>query len=130
MRIIDGTDTPMGRLASFAAKESLKGEEVIIVNCNKVVITGSRKDIESNFQIKRGRTGSLQVGPRISKTSEKIVKRAIRGMLPDFRMGRGKECFGRIKCYNEVPKEYESEKKIELEKTKPKKALRLESMRK
>ena len=130
MKIIDGTNAAMGRLASFAAKEALKGEEIAIVNCNKVIITGSRKNIEADFQQKRGRVGTLQVGPLVSKSNEKIVKRTIRGMLPDFRVGRGRESFKRIRCYNLVPKEYEAQEKIKLEKTKPKKAVSLESMRK
>lgn len=130
MKIIDGTNAAMGRLASFAAKEALKGEEIAIVNCNKVIITGSRKNIEADFQQKRGRVGTLQVGPLVSKSNEKIVKRTIRGMLPDFRVGRGREAFKRIRCYNLVPKEYEAQEKIKLEKTKPKKAVSLESMRK
>jgi ribosomal protein L13 len=56
--------------------------------------------------------GSGQKGPHISRTSEKIVKRAIRGMLPDHREGRGKEAFKRIKCYVNVPAEFKDSKKI------------------
>jgi ribosomal protein uL13 len=56
--------------------------------------------------------GSGQKGPKISRTSEKIVKRAIRGMLPDHREGRGKEAFQRIKCYVGVPPEFKDLKKI------------------
>jgi len=130
MKIIDGTETVLGRLASFAAKEALKGEEVAVVNCDKVIITGSRKNIEEEFQIKRNRFGSSQKGPKISKSNEKIVKRAIRGMLPNFREGRGSEAFKKIRCYNKVPKEYESSEKISLPKRKPKKSIKIESIRK
>lgn len=130
MKIIDGENAVMGRLASFAAKESLKGEEIVIVNCNKVLISGSRKRVESDFQIKRGRYGSSQKGPRISKSNEQIVKRTIRGMLPNFREGRGKELIKKIKCYNKVPKEYENSEKVKLEQKKLKKSIKLEEMRK
>ncbi len=130
MKIIDGENAIMGRLASFAAKEALKGEEIVIVNCNKVLISGSRKRVESDFQIKRGRYGSSQKGPRISKSNEQIVKRTIRGMLPNFREGRGKELIKKIKCYNKVPKEYENSEKVKLEQKKLKKSIKLEEMRK
>ncbi len=130
MKIIDGTETVLGRLASFAAKEALKGEEIIVVNCDKVIITGSRKNIEEEFQIKRSRFGSSQKGPKISKSNEKIVKRAIRGMLPNFREGRGNMAFKKIKCYNKFPKEFEKEEKITLAKRKPKKSIKLESIKK
>jgi large subunit ribosomal protein L13 len=130
MKIIDGTNYPMGRLASYAAKEALKGEEIAVVNCNKVIITGSRKHVEKDFQIRRNRFGSSQKGPKISKTNEKIVKRTIRGMLPNFREGRGSETFKRIKCYNELPKEFESKQIIKFESRNPKKSIKLESIRK
>ena len=112
MKIIDGKNAVLGRLASYTAKEALKGEEIIIVNSEEVIITGNKKDIKEHFEAKRGRMGSGQRGPKIHRSSEKIVKRAIRGMLPEHRRGRGKEAFQRIKCYNGIPKEFEDKKII------------------
>lgn len=112
MKVIDGKNAVLGRLASYAAKESLKGEGISIVNCEQVIITGNKEFIKEDFQGKRERVGSGQRGPKISRTSEKIVKRAIRGMLPDHRLGRGKEAFQRIKCYVGIPPEFKDSKKI------------------
>lgn len=109
MKIIDGKDAIMGRLASYAAKELIKGEEIVVVNCNEVLISGSRKNLEKEFQEKRGRYGSSQKGPKIHRSSEKIVKRTIRGMLPNHREGRGREIWKKLRCYNSVPKEFVSE---------------------
>lgn len=112
MKVIDGKNAVLGRLASYAAKESLKGEEIAVINCEQIIITGNRKFIEKDFQEKRERVGSGQKGPKISRTSEKIVKRAIRGMLPDHREGRGREAFKKIKCYVGLPPEFKDSKKI------------------
>jgi ribosomal protein uL13 len=112
MKIIDGKNATLGRLASYSAKEALKGEEVVIVNCENVIITGNKQNTRKEFLISRGRVGSAQKGPKISRDAEKIVKRTIRGMLPDHREGRGKEALGRIKCYVGVPKEFENVKKL------------------
>ena len=112
MKIIDGKEAIMGRLASYAAKEALRGEEIVILNSEKVIITGNRKSIKEDFEEKRTRIGSGQKGPKISRSPQKILKRAIRGMLPDHRKGRGKEAFGRIKCYVGIPKQFEASKKI------------------
>jgi ribosomal protein L13 len=68
--------------------------------------------MEKDQQHKREMIGSGQMGPHISRTSEKIVKRSIRGMLPDHRLGRGKEAFKRIKCYVGIPPEFKDSKKI------------------
>ncbi len=112
MKIIDGQDAVLGRLASYAAKEALNGETVIIVNCEQIIISGNKKDIEEDFRAKKSKIGSGQQGPKYSMTSEKIVKRAVRGMLPNHRRGRGKEAFKRVRCYVGIPKEFQETKKI------------------
>jgi len=113
MKIIDGKNAILGRLAGYAAKESLKGEEIIILNCEQVIITGNKKNIKEGFEKKRGRVGSGQKGPKYSMTNEKIVKRAIRGMLPNHRKGRGKITYKKIKCYAGIPEEFKEFKMTE-----------------
>jgi large subunit ribosomal protein L13 len=112
MKIIDGKNAILGRLASYVAKEALKGEELIVLNCSDVIITGNKKNILEDFERKRRMGGSSQKGPLHHKSSEKIIKRVIRGMLPNHRFGRGREAFKRVKCYSGVPKEFEQSKKI------------------
>ncbi len=97
MKIINGKNAILGRLASYVAKQALKGEEIVILNCEQVIVTGNRTNIKEKFEGKRGRVGSSQKGPKHSRTSDKIVKRTIRGMLPDHRKGRGKIAFKKIK---------------------------------
>jgi len=112
MKIIDGKKAVLGRLASYVAKEALKGEEIVVLNCEQVIITGNKKDIKGKFDAKRNRSGSGQKGPQHSILSHMIVKRTIRGMLPNHRTGRGREAFKKIKCYVGIPKEFEESKKI------------------
>lgn len=126
MKVIDGKDAVLGRLASFAAKEALKGESIAIVNCKQVIITGNETNIRETFEKKRKRVGSGQKGPKFPRTSERIVKWAIRGMIPNYRKSRGKEAFNRIKCYNEIPKEFENAEKITINREKTNKNQKLE----
>ncbi len=112
MKIIDGKDAVLGRLSSYVAKEALKGEDFVILNCDWVIITGNKKTVREEFEAERRKIGSGQKGPKHSRNSDKIVKRAIRGMLPDHRRGRGKIAYRRIKCYAGVPKEFQESKKI------------------
>lgn len=118
--IIDGKNAVLGRLASFVAKESLKGEEITILNCGEIIITGNQKTTEKKFKERRGRVGSGQKGPKHSRDIVKIVKRTIRGMLPNTREGRGKQALKKIKCYIGIPKEFEGKemKKMEAKKIK------------
>jgi len=128
MKVIDGKNAVLGRLASYVAKEALKGEDLVILNCEQVVITGNRKNIEEKFREKRARVGSSQKGPKHSRSSEKIVKRAIRGMLPDHRRGRGRIAYKRIKCHVGVPKEFQDSKKIVGGKEKKSKFIRIKDI--
>ena len=69
-----------------------------------------------NFVLeKREKVGSGQKGPKHSRLNEKIVKRAVRGMLSNHRKGRGKEAYNKIKCHVGVPKEFKDSEKINLD---------------
>ena len=115
IKVIDGKDTVLGRLATYVAKQALKGEEFAIVNCDDVIITGNKGSIKEHYEGKRKRVGSGQQGPKISRDNYRIVKRAIRGMIPNHRKGMGKEAFKRVKCYNGVPKEFEGSDKVKID---------------
>ena len=113
--IIDATNYPLGRLASFAAKQALFGRSVIIINCNYAVISGRKPSIVSKYKKARARKSTAFKGPNFPRTPERIVKRTVRGMLP-YRKGKGNETFKRVICYNETPNEYENSQKIKSQK--------------
>lgn len=114
MILIDGKGTVMGRLATFVAKEALKGEDVKVFNCDEVIITGNKVNIKEEFETKRSRVGHSQKGPKHHATSFKIVKRAIRGMLPNHREGRGRIAYKRIMCYSDIPAEFEGKEMVKI----------------
>ena len=122
--IIDAADGMLGRIASYSAKQSLLGKEVIVVNCNEALITGRPKSVFTDYQQKRARGGSSQRGPHFPKSPERIMKRTIRGMLL-YKKLRGCQAFKRILCYNSLPGEYENAKKISLKKEVKVKAVKL-----
>jgi len=111
MFIIDATNATLGRLSSFAAKQALLGKHIIIVNCKKAIITGVKRTTINKYLEKRQRGGSSLKGPFFPKNPERIVKRTIKGML-SYTQQRGLDALKKVICYNEVPKEYENEKKI------------------
>ena len=119
VKVYEGAGAVMGRLASIVAKELLRGEEVVIVNCNEIIISGNKEDILEEFNQMRSRAGHGFKGPKHPAVSEKIVKRAVRGMISNHRWGRGKAAFGRLRCYNKIPKEFENVEKIKYTKEKP-----------
>jgi len=130
MKIIDGKGAVLGRVASYSAKQALQGEEIVVLNCEQIIITGNRKKIQSDFEERRQRVGSSQKGPKISRMADRIVKRAIRGMLPSHRQGRGREAWKRIKCYVGIPKEFEGKKTIVVGKDKKSKFIKVQEIAK
>lgn len=110
--IIDATDAVLGRLASYAAKQALLGKNIVIVNCDKVIITGKPSSIITEWHTTARRGGHSLKGPFVPrKNTERMVKRAIRGML-SYKQVRGLEAFQRIMCHPNVPTEFQESKKI------------------
>lgn len=106
--IIDGTNLILGRLASFAAKKAMQGEEIIIVNADKVVISGNKDNIYDRYKIKSDRGNTLK-GPFFPRLADRILRRTIRGMVP-YKQLKGKKAFERVMCYLGVPEMYKNEK--------------------
>jgi len=111
--IIDAKDGVVGRIASFAAKQALFGKKVIILNCNDALLTGRRNMILEQYSQMRSRGKGFQKGPIVPRVAEKLMKRTVRGML-EYTQRRGEAALDRVICYNKVPKEFESTKKISM----------------
>ncbi len=106
--IIDATNSILGRMAAKAAKKALLGEEVAVINCEKALITGSKKDIIADYR-HRLELGQPQKGPYIQRRADKLVRRTIRGMLP-HKQERGRTAYQRVKCYIGIPEEFKNQK--------------------
>jgi len=126
--IINGDGAIYGRLCSYAAKQALEGNEIIVVNSEKVVITGNKNSIIKRVQEVRAKGGSSRKGPKHSRFTYRILKKGIRGMLPDHRRGIGRKAFKRIMCYDGVPKEFEGQKMIKTGKLKHDKYIELKEL--
>lgn len=125
--VIDAHNALLGRLASYAAKQALLGNTVVIVNCAAAVISGNPHAIKAAYKVKRARGGSSMKGPNISRVPERLIKRAIRGMLP-YRQGRGLAAFKRVRCYNAIPDAYKNASLIKAGKEKPLKTIGLQEL--
>ena len=100
--VIDATDVVLGRLAAHAAT-LLRGKHkptyaphvdtgdfVIIVNAEKVALSGNKRDTKFVYN-HSGFPGGLRqrtVGEVIEKHPDRLVEKAVKGMLPKNRLGR------------------------------------------
>jgi len=100
--VIDATDVVLGRLASQSA-QLLRGKHkaiyaphvdtgdfVIIINAEKVAISGNKRDTKFLYR-HSGQPGGLSkhtVGQLLDTRADKLVEKAIIGMLPHNSLGR------------------------------------------
>ena len=94
--VIDATDLILGRMASIVSKLILKGQKVIIINAEKALISGNKKNIIENVAKKIGlRTlGSQKKAPKQPRKPDGFVRLTVRKMLP-WKKNRGKKAFRR-----------------------------------
>ncbi len=114
MKVYNGENAILGRLASEVAKQALMGEEIKVVNCEKIVISGRKTNTFAREKQKRDRRGYPTKSSKHPRVPERFVRRAIRGMLP-WKKTRGKEAFKRIMCYRGLPEGLNSQNLIVLE---------------
>jgi large subunit ribosomal protein L13 len=125
--VIDANDVVLGRLATTAAK-LLRGKHkpifaphvdtgdfVIIVNADKVAMTGNKISQKKAFHHSGFPGGMTATGYEelLTKNPEKAIEKAIKGMLPHNKLGR--QMIKKLKIYSgathphsaQAPKIYE-----------------------
>lgn len=110
--IIDAKDLVLGRISSRIAKKLLEGEEVIVVNAEKAVISGSKKSTLSEYEAWteiRNLVDPTQ-GPFHLGRSSDLVRRAVRGMLP-MKKAKGREAYHRLRVYSGIPADIQGKEK-------------------
>ncbi|TVQ52957.1 MAG: 50S ribosomal protein L13 [Spirulina sp. DLM2.Bin59] len=109
--VIDAADQRLGRLASEVAQilrgkrkpyftpHMDTGDHVIIVNAEKVVVTG-RKGAQKLYRRHSGRPGGMKTetfNHLQARIPERIIEQAVKGMLPKNSLGR--KLFTNLKVY-------------------------------
>ncbi len=109
--IIDAKDQVLGRVAVKAAR-LMRGKEkaiytphvdtgdfVIIINAEKIVLTGKKEEAKSymSFSGYVGGHHSETVKSRRARRPEALIEHAVKGMLPHNRLGRS--VFNKLKVY-------------------------------
>lgn len=125
--VVDAEGKPLGRLASEVAKilrgknkptytpHVDTGDHVIVLNAEKVVLTGNKLD-QKIYRHHTGWPGGLkEMTARrfMAKRPERAVELAIKGMLPHNSLGRA--MFRKLKVYKGTEHEHQAQKPEVLE---------------
>ena len=100
--VVDATDVVLGRLATHVANllrgkhkpiyapHMDQGDFVVVINADKVALSGNKA--ENKFAYRHsGRPGGLKAisyGELLETHPERVVERAVRGMVPKTKLGR------------------------------------------
>ena len=122
--VVDTTDHIAGRLSSHVAKLLLEGNRVSLVNCEKIMMSGTRANIIKEYRefLEINSVINPKHGPVHYRRPDTIIAKMIRGMLPYDRKASGIEAHKRLRTYIGSPKELKSFEKIQFEKAKIKKS--------
>lgn len=115
--VIDGSNHRLGRLASKVAKMLLEGKRVVVLNADKIVVTGSKSAILARYQYLLDRTWLSSI-ERVQvwnpRRPDRIFWYTVRRMLPR-KKPKGREALSRLRVYNGVPEEFANVKAITVE---------------
>jgi len=112
--IVDAEKQRLGRMASRIAKLLLSGVEVVVVNAEKAVVTGSKTAIlERYLKLMRRRqlTSHKVIKVWYPRKPDRIVWYTIARMLPR-KKPKGREALGRLKVYMGVPEQFQNIEKV------------------
>lgn len=101
--VVNAEGLILGRMCSKIAKRLLNGEEIIIVNAEKIVISGKKKSKVAEAK-EFLEVGAPERGPFHSRRPDRIVRKTVRGMVP-WKQEKGKAAYKRLKVFMGVPKE-------------------------
>jgi len=114
MLVIDGTNLILGRLSTHVAKSLLNGEEIHLINAEKLVIIGNKHVLLEKYRARRRaqHKGTPEFSPKWPRVPHYLVRKTVRGMLP-WRTTKGRAAFKKLRVYSGNPKNFEKAVKID-----------------
>jgi large subunit ribosomal protein L13 len=106
--VVNAEGLILGRMSSKVAKKLLNGEEVVIINAEKAVISGKKKSkiAEAHVFLE---VGAPDRGPFHYRRPDRIVRKTVWGMLP-MKQPKGKKALANLKVFLGVPEELKNQK--------------------
>lgn len=124
--VVDATNVPLGRLASQVAavlrgknKPEFTpyvdcGDHVIVLNCDKIVLTGKKVE-QKYYRYHTGYVGGLKevaYKDLLKNKPDFVVREAVKGMLPKNSIGR--KMIKKLRTYTGSTHEHDAQKPVEL----------------
>ena len=111
--VIDGRGHLVGRLASKVAHQLLVGQKVVVVRCEKLVLSGSlfRNKLKFHEFLNKANNTNPRRNFKHYRTPSRMFWRSLRGMLP-HKSPKGKAALQRLKVFEGIPFPYDQKKRM------------------
>ncbi len=125
--VVDAKDQTLGRLATqiahvlrgkhkpMFAPHMDTGDFVIVINCAKIRVTGNKLE-DKRYYHHSGYPGgikSVTLAEQLERHPERVIRHAVRGMLPKNRLGR--QMIKKLKIYEGDTHPHQAQKPRKLE---------------
>jgi len=116
--VVDATNHIAGRLSSNVAKLLLQGQRVTVINCEKIMMSGTRANQIREYRIFLDINSVINYkhGPIHYRRPDTLIAKMIRQMLPFDKKPSGKLAYQRLRTYIGVPNDTKPLEKIQFEK--------------
>ena len=123
--LLDATGKPLGHVAAQAAvllrgKQKVNftpyvdcGDNVIVINCDKAVLTGKKAEQKFHYTHSRfiGGLKKVQYSKLMAENSDKAMTYAVKGMVPSNTIGA--KAMTRLHCYKGAEHVHAAQKPVE-----------------
>ena len=111
--IVDGRGHLVGRLASKVAQQLLRGQRVVVVRCEQLVLSGSlfRNKLNYHEFLRKANNTNPRRNFKHFRSPSRMFWRSLRGMLP-HKSPRGKAALQRLKVFEGIPYPYDVRKRM------------------
>jgi large subunit ribosomal protein L13 len=125
--VVDATDKTLGRLATELAHRLRgkhkpeftpnmdTGDHMIVINAEKIKVTGKKLDDKMYYQHTGyiGNLKSINLGKLLDTHPERVIQKAVKGMLPRNPLGRA--TFRKLHVYAGAEHPHEAQQPTQLE---------------
>merc|ERR1711939_1014887 len=111
--IVDARGHLVGRLASKMGKEILRGQKVVVVRCESLVLSGSlfRNKLNYHEFLRKACNTNPRRQFKHFRSPSRMFWRSLRGMTP-HKTSRGAAALQRLKVFEGIPYPYDQKKRM------------------
>ncbi|KAL9657508.1 hypothetical protein ABK040_016773 [Willaertia magna] len=111
--VIDGKGHILGRLAARVAKAILRGQKVVVVRCEELLLHGTFRVNQTGYEeyLNKRMNTNPKKGPFHHRAPSRHIYKVIRAMV-HRKTARGRDALSRLSLFDGCPEQYNKTKRV------------------